>query len=340
MINSLGKTCMVLALALLALPIGAMAAAPISTIASGNAIFLGEEGLDITAAMNGDTQIGWWASAAAIPTTSPDSGAISVSNPTSYMVSPTEFSGKLGVWYHLDSTGKANGTAFTVADPNLDIRVYDATVNVDATANGWITTGDEVEFRINTNLYQIAQRPGVSAVPIRIYVQSPDGAEYSALLNKAGVSTPINEVPVTGSPYSTGAIWDTGRPDSYPPGTYRIWAECNVNSMKDNYPESGKTYTPSWGLLDQERNPLIVSGTKTATPTTAATSAPTTTKTTAPPTTILTTVATPTTVPTTVMTTTQAPVAAPPVTTKTPGFESALACFGLIIALTGYVRKV
>lgn len=338
MINSLGKTCMVLALALLILPIGAIAAAPISTIAAGNTVFLGEEGLDVTAAMGGDSQIGWWASAASIATSSP-SYTISVSNPTNFMITPTDFAGKLGVWYRLDSIGKADGAAFTVADPNLDLRVYDATVNVDATANGWITTGDEVEFRIMTNLYQIAQRSGVSSVPMRIYVQSPDGAEYSALLNKAGVSTPINEVPVAGSPYSTGAIWDTGRPDTYPPGTYRIWVECNVNSMKDNYPESGKTYTPSWGLLDQERNPLIVSGTKTATPTTAATSAPTPTKTTVPPTTILTTVATPTTEATTIMTTTQAPVATPPVTKKSPGFEAGFACAGLIIALVLSVRK-
>ena len=119
--------------------------------------------------------------------------------------------------------------------------------------------------RITTNLYQIAQRPGVTAVPIRIHVQAPDGATYSSLINNAGTTTSIMDVPVTSTPYSTGAIWDTGRQDTYPYGTYRIWAECNVNSMKDNYPESGKTYTPGSGLLDQERNPLIGVYTRTAT---------------------------------------------------------------------------
>jgi len=62
--------------------------------------------------------------------------------------------------------------------------------------------------------------------------------------------------------------------------------------MKDNYGDVGKTYTSSWGLLDQERNPLIGVNTRTATPTTAATSKPTTIKTTVP-TTIQTTVTTP-----------------------------------------------
>ena len=32
------------------------------------------------------------------------------------------------------------------------------------------------------------------------------------------------DVPVSSSPYSTGPIWDTGLRDTYPPGTYTIWA--------------------------------------------------------------------------------------------------------------------
>ena len=42
--------------------------------------------------------------------------------------------------------------------------------------------------------------------------------------------------------------------------------------MKDNYPVSGKTYTPGSGMLDQERNPIIGVNTRTVTRTTAATS--------------------------------------------------------------------
>ena len=42
------------------------ASAVINTIQQGNTVFIGEEGLDISAAMGPDTTIGWWASAAEI----------------------------------------------------------------------------------------------------------------------------------------------------------------------------------------------------------------------------------------------------------------------------------
>jgi hypothetical protein len=339
MMYSVRKICTVLLGALLALSAGAMAAAPISTIAQGNTVFLGEEGLDITAAIGPASQIGWWASAASIETSAPS--YTMVVNPTDFFVSPTEFAGRQGPWYRLNGTRSA-GVAFTVSDPNLDIRVYDASLGVDATTNGWITSGSEAEFRITTNLYQIAQRSGVSFVPMQIHVQSPDGASYSALINKAGQTTPITAVPVTTSPYSTGPIWDTGRLDTYPSGTYAIWAECNVNSMKDNYGQVGRTYTATSGLLDQGRNPLIGVYTRTATPTTTVTRPPTTAPTTAPttvpptvPTTVVTTIVT--TPPATLPPATTAPVT--PVPTKSPGFEGVLAGAALVLALAWSVRK-
>ena len=43
----------------------------LNIISQGNTVFIGEQGLDISSAMDGDTQIGWWASGAAITTTSP-----------------------------------------------------------------------------------------------------------------------------------------------------------------------------------------------------------------------------------------------------------------------------
>lgn len=339
MINSMGKMCAVLALALLLLPAGALAA--INTIAAGNTVFLGEENLDIRGALDGDTQIGWWASAAAIQTTAP-SYTIVVPSPASFFISPTEFAGKTGPWYRLNASGYVNGTAFTVSDPNLDIRVLDATLGVDATENGWITTGSEVAFRITTNLYQMGQRTGVAGAPITIKVQGPGGATYSALVNKAGATTNIVEMPVPTSPYSTGPVWDTGKTDTYPYGSYRIWAECNANSMKDNYGNEGKTYTTPPGLLNQERNPLIGTYyTSTVTRTVVTTPVPTTVKTPVPttvPATVITTTAEPTTI------ATAAPTAiptAPPTAaaTKSPGFEPVLAGAGLLIALAWSVRR-
>lgn len=348
MINSLGKICIVLALALLILPAGVMAAALISTIAPGNTVFLGEEGLDITAAMSGNTRIGWWASGANLYNSAP-SYTITVPDPSSFSVSPSEFSGRLGAWYRIDPSGvncpssgcnAPSSLAFTVADPNLDIRVEDATLGYDAT-DSWVPLDDEIRFRISTNLYQIAQRPGVSAVPIRIYVRSPDGATLSALTNKAGTTTSLINIPVSSTPYTTGPIWDTGLRDAYPPGTYQIWAECNVNSMNDNYGALGKTISSNAGMLLQDNNPLISVNTRTTAPTTVATSAPTTVKTTLP-TTVQTTVTTPVTILATPPTAPPtAPLTAPPTATQTksPGFESTLAGAALLLVLAWTVRK-
>jgi hypothetical protein len=380
MIDSFPKICTVLVLALAFLSAGAMAAAPISTIGQGNTVFLGEEGLDITAALNGAyygqacgasvdyanltgiphlTQIGWWASAADISSTSPSRTIDTGSRYTSMMIAPSDFVGYTGNWYLLGANGRAwsppvpgcgcsasgcnAALVFTVQDQNLDIRIEDATLGYDAT-DGWIPLDDEVRFRISTNLYQITQRSGVSAVPIRIYVRSPDGATLSALTNKAGTTTSLLDIPVTTTPYTTGPIWDTGIRESYPPGTYTIWAECNVNSMKDNYDVIGKTVSSNAGMLSQESNPLIVANTRTTALTTVATSAPTTVKTTVS-TTVVTTVQPTATTPAAELTTLTVPPTGSPTVpataapTKSPGFTSALAGCALLLALVWSGRK-
>jgi hypothetical protein len=324
------------------------AANPISTINPGNMVFIGEQGLDITAAMGGDTQIGWWASGAAISTSSPDK-IIMVTSPGSYSVSPSEFSGYTGSWYHLSSSGKANGVAFTVVDPQLDLRVEDTTVNVDVT-NKWVPTGDDIRFGINTNLAQMTQRTGVTYVPITIKVQSPSGGVFTALVNSAGTTTPITDIQVKTSSYYTDSIWDTGVRSTYPAGTYVIWAECNVNSMKDNYGQTGKTMSPQVSLLIQDQNPLInnkgyVTNPTTQLATTVTTTVPTTlvtVKTPTPtptPTPVITTPAVILTTPTDTIPVVTSSATTPIPTTVTPGFEGALAVLAAIVGLASYNKR-
>src|SRR5208337_525421 len=81
------------------------AAPPIATISQGNTIFIGEQGLDITRALGSSTQIGWWASAADIATSSPNQ-VVPISSPTSFYVDPTSFGSYTGGWYRLDSASK------------------------------------------------------------------------------------------------------------------------------------------------------------------------------------------------------------------------------------------
>ena len=76
---------------------------------------------------------------------------VTVNNPGSFSVSPFAFSGYPGNWYHLSPSRQENGSAFTVIDPQVDLRVEDTSVNVDVT-NKWVPTGDNIRFRIDSNL--------------------------------------------------------------------------------------------------------------------------------------------------------------------------------------------
>lgn len=312
----------------------------INTITPGSMVFIGEQGLDITAVMDGDTQIGWWASAASIADSSP-SYSIPVSSPSSFSVSPNLFGpGKTGVWYRLTPSGKSNGTAFNVVDPQLALRVEDTTVSIDAT-DKWVPTGDSVRFQIDTNLVSIAGRPGMSSVPVTIVVQDPNGGRYTSLLNSDGTPTSIDNIPVTSTPFLTESIWDTGHRDTYSPGTYTIWAECNANSLKDNYNQEGKTVSQKVTVLNQDHNPLIKIYETTATvPVTTAvvTKTPTAVPSTpAPVTPLITTI--PATTPPVVTTMVSQPPATTTQPTKSPGFEGPGALLGISLAALALIRR-
>jgi hypothetical protein len=323
-----------LLLVVIAWSCAAPVAADLKTIDQGNVVFLGEEGLDITLAMGPATQIGWWASAADIITSAPSKTIDLSTRKANFMVSPSDFAGYLGGWYRLDSAGKATGSAFTVADPQLAMTVEDTTTSVDFDRLHWIPTGDDIRFRIDTNLVQMVTQRGASPL-ISIKVRSPDGAMYSSVYDAGGTPTPITEIQVSTSPYYTNSIWNMGSADRYPPGTYTLWAECNVNKMMDNYGETGKTISSQFTLLNQGINPLIRVYTTPATvlPTTRITTAvptqaavtPQPTVTTQVPTVVTTIPATPVPVITT--------SASTPAPTRTPGFEALVAGAALLIGL-------
>jgi len=307
--------------------------AAINTIRQGNTVFIGEEGLDISAAAGADTRIGWWASAADITTSSPTKTIDLAGRITSFMVSPSEFDGYTGNWYRINSTGKANGIAFLVADPSLVLKVEDTTVQVDVEQTHWIPAGDDIRFRIDTNMVQMASQRS-SPVLITIKVQSPEGAIYSSLLNAGGTRTSIVDIPVTTMPFYTGSIWNMGDPAIYSPGNYTLWAESNVNQMNDNYDIPGKTISKKFILLNQGVNPLITKATTVPTQTTRIPTLATPQVTTQ--TIVSTTVPTPslTEIPTTMVT--EAPT---PSQTQAPGFGAILAIPAILFGLAMYLKK-
>ena len=314
--------------------------AAINTISQGNTVFIGEEGLDITAAMGPDTRIGWWSPAADITKTSPGKTIDLSGRITGFIVTPSEFSGYTGNWYRINNEGKMNGTAFLVADPQLEIQAEDTTVDVNPQLN-WIPTGDDIQFRIDNNLAQIFFQRG-SPPLITIYVQSPEGAEYSALYNAGGIPTSIVDIPVTSTPNFTGPIWNMGNPALYAPGTYIYWAESNVNHMNDNYNIEGKTISRKSTLLNQGGNPLISTTTpipapNTQTPiqvTTQTKTQPTTLST--PQMTVITIVQTPFPAQSP---TTSATVIPSPSQTQSPGFGATLAISAILFGLVVFLKK-
>jgi hypothetical protein len=313
------------------------ASAAINTIKQGNTVFIGEEGLDVSAAMGPDTQIGWWASAADITTTSPTKTIDLNGRTTSFMVSPSEFDGYFGNWYRLNSSGKSDGTAFLVADPQLAIKVEDTTIDVNVELLKWIPSGDDIRFRIDTNLAQIASQRSTPA-PITIKVQSPDGAIYSSLRNAGGMPTSIVDIPVNTVPFYTGSIWNMGNPDVYGPGTYTIWAESNINNMKNNYEVTGKTISKPFNLLNQGQNPLITKATTVPIQTTRSPTQVPTQVTTRMPTQTLESTTVPTLPPTEIPITTATQVPSPS-PTKAPGFEATLAGAALLFGLVFHLKK-
>src|SRR5208337_3174348 len=141
----------------------------------GASVFIGEQGLNITqdvAAVNGGNfanyTIGWWASSAAL-TTSPSAtyNLQSVLNTSTFQV-PSTWSAYTGPWY-LEFAN--NGTAiqpsiFTVADPSMDVAVYDPINQVDDTGKS-VVQGTTLAFKIqNFNMYTVlsSSRTGVYAV--------------------------------------------------------------------------------------------------------------------------------------------------------------------------------
>jgi hypothetical protein len=308
------------------------AIAAINTISQGNFVFIGEEGLDISAAMGPDTRIGWWASAADITTTSPTNAVDLTNRITGFMVTTSEFSGYTGNWYRLNNEGKSDGIAFNVVDPHLDIKAEDTTVQVDVEALKWIPTGDDIQFRIDNNLAQMTSQRG-SPPLITIKVQGPEGGIYTALYNAGGTPTSIVNIPVTSTRFYTGSIWNMGDSARYSPGTYTIWAVCNVNNMNDNYDVTGKTISREITLLNQGVNPLI----KTVT-TPIITNTPTQTTTTVPAATLIATTMPKTPSPTESQTT-AVTVVPSPTRTQAPGFGTILAISAILFALVMYMKK-
>ena len=313
----------ILLLGVLSAPATVLAA--VNTVPQAGTVFLGEQGLDITATgATPGSQIVWYGPGGS--QTSVPASTLTVDDPSDFYISPVLFGDKTGPWFVIPG----NSLAFYVQDPLIEIRVVDETRNFQITKEvTWIPKGDAVGFRVDTNVYEIAKRPGSPGAPITIRIRGSGGVEYSSVDGYQ-----LEDIMISASPFQTGPVWYTG---DYESGNYTVWAESTGNDMNLNYKREGKTVTAPVEFVLQSTNPLI-----TSSPTTVPATSATTVSTTVPPTTVQTSV------PTTTTSVTESP-ATPPVTetpsviptTTAPGFGIVLSISALaagIIILT-FQRK-
>jgi PGF-CTERM protein len=255
-------------------------------------VFIGEQGLNMTHALNqaaaaaGQAQgepydniptnftVGWWASAATITTTAPSAKVDMESSYKAFTVDQQSFVGYTGNWYLLGSDKatplvNANGpvVVFTVADPRLEIAVWDFVQASDVTGKS-VTQGQKLGFSVKTNMVlnpTDGLRGNMSNALttsgnyidgyITIKVKDESGATLTALANATN-TIPLTKQFINSQPWywpnnfndATMGYWKTDATDynnqySYPVGTYTVWAESTLNKMKDNYKNAGADYT-------------------------------------------------------------------------------------------------
>jgi PGF-CTERM protein len=150
---------------------------------TGATVFIGEQGLNLTHALNGVDQgiftsgplldhvptnltIGWWASAATITTSAPTKtinlGPGVNGRYLNFMVAPADFVGYTGNWYELGADGTTAQTGptispvavFNVQDPSLTVAAWDFVQQKDVTGMS-VPQGTHLGVQVNTNMYAV-----------------------------------------------------------------------------------------------------------------------------------------------------------------------------------------
>ncbi|MDD1690604.1 MAG: DUF3821 domain-containing protein, partial [Methanoregula sp.] len=150
-----------------------------TVLSAGATVFIGEEGLNLTHALNTVQTnygldnapvlktIGWWASAADLTASSPTKKLVLDNTYKDFQVSPSDFVGYTGNWYVLQADGKtpltSDGALFNVQDPTLSIAVWDfsrgdntagtAGIDGDDVTGKSVLQGDALGFMISTNMH-------------------------------------------------------------------------------------------------------------------------------------------------------------------------------------------
>ena len=253
---------LMMCVALIAIAVPAMAYPIIATVPQGGDVFVGEQGLNLSAWCAPGTVLSYYTGSQTVGSSAP-AATVTVSNPSSYYIAPADFVGRTGNWY----IGNTQTVGLVANDPSMTIAVWDQQAGKDVTGKS-IPAGDFLTFRVETNMNVIPAERQSTAGFITIKVKTSDGTVYTSLYENytyvngkpTGVITnglvdlsvnamPWYWVPLGTTDASKRTGWATGFLGTegervYKAGGYTFWAESNLNGMKDNYKDaSGNDYT-------------------------------------------------------------------------------------------------
>ncbi len=214
---------------------------PVPHINQGSYVFIGESGLDITAAIGTADYVGWWAGGHDIKTTIADKIIPIGGTATNYYVDPTLYTQE-GPYHWCDASGNAilvggnEQLAFVVEKPRISLVPVD-NICPDVNRTGQVFLGTYLNFNIATNLYHIQNRDPAAPGIFDINIVGPNGKNYNSLINPAGIEQSIKDIDGIKTETYKWETWNTAGLDPLtgqlytPAGTYQISITCWANNI-------------------------------------------------------------------------------------------------------------
>lgn len=217
-----------------------------NVISQGAEVFLGEEGLDVRAALPSPYFHIAYYPPGATPGRDQPLDIRSV-NALQFSVIPSLYIDRTGAWYQWDQAqGTPGNVAFIVREPRISLKVLDQETLADRSF-GTVPRGTQIVIEVESNLAGVTHRPGFTGKdgPIDLRVITPGGGTLSAVALPSGDEYPLSAfIPSSdlcyAPPVDIGG-WDTGG-KGYQAGLYRIEPYFSFNRVRENLRTMNKGY--------------------------------------------------------------------------------------------------
>lgn len=277
------KVLLLLVLGIALLTVAMPVSAQLNVVPINGTVLLGEENLDVTAAVGSAPYLGWWG-----PTSSLNNPPDKVIDLSGYILTnfnidddpSSQFVGTegKGFWWQMSTPGETNPTqpAFQVVLPQTVLKIRDlgpkdVSLNTDVT-DSTVLIGDILDFELSQSTlhYIFLRDPSATNFNCKIVVRNPYGVTYSKLWvpspptqsQKDLTYLEVNSTPWYWSSGDGTASyknwgWKTDAIDPvtdfpvYTPGEYQVTVQCNQNNL--GYVGTTKTVT-----LEEEQPTITV----------------------------------------------------------------------------------